>query len=107
MVSVIDLRAAVRNDPDGALVLHLEGEVDVESSPLINRVVDAALIEGEPRVVVDLAGVTFLDSRGIRALLSAHESAESRGAELVVRSPRKQALDVLLMSGCEHILNLV
>lgn len=106
-MSVIDLRAAVSNDADGTLVLHLEGEVDIESSPLINRVVDAALIEGEQRVIVDLAGVTFLDSRGIRALLIAHHAAESVGAELVVRSPRQQASDVLLMTGCEGILNLV
>src|SRR4051794_12635690 len=105
-VSLVDLRATVGHDSDGVIVLSLRGEVDIESAPLINRLVDSTIGEGEPRVVIDLSEVTFLDSRGIRALLRAHRSAVQRGSQLIVRSPSKPALEVLVITGCDEVLNL-
>jgi anti-sigma B factor antagonist len=105
-VSVIDLRATVTTQDDGSIVLWLEGQLDIESAPLINTVVNTALCEGETKVVLDLSGVTFLDSFGVRVLLVAHRDAELRGATLTVRAPSKQALDVLMLNGCEHVLSV-
>jgi anti-anti-sigma factor len=106
LVSLIDLKATVGTADDGSIVLWLEGGLSVESAPLINTVVHTALREGETKVVLDLSEVDVLDSFGVGVLLVAHRAAELRGATLTVRAPRKQALDALLLTGCEHVLHV-
>jgi anti-anti-sigma factor len=106
MAAIIDLTATVGGGPDGAVVLYLAGEMDGTTVPTVTNLVDAALGERPPTIVLDLSGVTFVDSRGIRALLIAHRAAERRGTTLVVRSPDKQARKVLMLTGCEQVLNL-
>lgn len=105
-MSVIDLRATVVGGTDGDLIVELDGDVDLDSAPLIDDVVHSALTEGAPRVVIDLSRVTFLDSRGVRVLLIAHRAAERRGSVLVLRSPTKGALDVLMLTGCETVFSI-
>jgi anti-sigma B factor antagonist len=105
-VSLIDLKATVGTAADGSIVLWLDGQLTVESASLINTVVHAALGEGEMKVVLDLSEVELLDSFGVGVLLVAHRATELRGATLTVRAPRKQALDTLLLTGCEHVLNV-
>jgi anti-sigma B factor antagonist len=59
-----DLTVDVAGDR-GARVLRMRGELDIAVAPgLLPRVPD--LVAGAPGVVLDLAGVTFLDSAGVR-----------------------------------------
>ena len=63
----------------------LAGELDLHSSELLGAIVDDAL-SGAPRVVeIDAGDLTFADSAGLRALLSARESAEQQGVVLRLR----------------------
>jgi anti-sigma B factor antagonist len=63
-------------------LIALAGELDLHSSELLAATVDDAL-SGSPRVVViDAGDLTFADSAGLRALLSAREAAEQRGVSL-------------------------
>jgi len=105
-VSIIDLSATVVGADGGEIVIELNGDVDLSSAALITSVVDSALAEGGPKITVDMSGVTFLDSRGIRALLMAQRTAERRGSVLVLRSPTKRTMDVLVMSGCATMLSI-
>ena len=56
---------------DGVTVLRLTGDIDVSQSLDVREAVGAALDTGSP-VVVDLAGVRFIDSSGIGILVTAH-----------------------------------
>jgi anti-anti-sigma regulatory factor len=42
---------------------------------------------GVPRVIVDLAGVTFADTTAVTALVVAHALQQRDGRELAVRAP--------------------
>lgn len=64
------------------VLVALIGELDLHSSELLAATVDDALNDS-PRVVeIDAGDLTFADSAGLRALLSARESAEQRGIVL-------------------------
>ena len=68
-------------------VLVLEGELDVSTSPqLLERLKH---LDGDgSRLVIDLRRVQFIDSSGLRALLSGYETAEAAGREFaLVRGP--------------------
>ena len=63
-----------------AAVVSLSGELDLDSVPLLNEHLDAALgSSGARLVVVDCAGLAFCDSTGLNALLAARLRAERDG----------------------------
>lgn len=67
----------------GVTVLEVTGEIDGRTAPAFQEQVLAGLAP-EARVLLDLAGVTFLSSAGLRALLLAHREATGRRARLVL-----------------------
>ena len=70
----------------GEVILRFRGELDIASLAPLHDVLVAAQADGAP-VVVDLDGVTFLDSSGLRLLLQASErgSMRVRGGTAAVR----------------------
>ncbi len=70
------------------VVLALAGDLDIASAPLLERHLDDAATAGNARVVVDLSDVEFLDSTGLRLLLTARERLQERGQELRLRRGR-------------------
>jgi anti-anti-sigma factor len=63
-----------------AAVVALSGELDLDSVPLLNEHLDAALGSPETRVVVvDCEHLAFCDSTGLNALLAARLRAEEGG----------------------------
>jgi anti-sigma B factor antagonist/stage II sporulation protein AA (anti-sigma F factor antagonist) len=68
------------------VVLLLEGEADIANAPLLERVLIRTInLVGD--VVVDMEGLTFIDSAGTRALTRAAVHAGTFGARVVVRNP--------------------
>jgi anti-anti-sigma factor len=60
----------------------------------------SAALDGEGKVIVDLHGVTFIDSQGLKVLVDAYKRAQpSRAERLVLRAPRPQARKVLEITG--------
>ena len=68
------------------VVVRVAGEVDIVTAPLLQRHLDAAIATGRP-VVVDLSETTFLDARGVAALVSARKHMHRAGGRLAVRRP--------------------
>jgi anti-anti-sigma factor len=56
------------------------------------------------RVVVDLAGLEFIDSTGLRVLLLADARARERGYELVLRAGGPTVQRVFEMTGALDVL---
>jgi anti-sigma B factor antagonist len=73
-------------DADG-VVLALSGELDLASAPVLERELRDAEATGPTRLVIDLAGLAFMDSTGLQALLRARERANNTDGphQLVLR----------------------
>jgi anti-sigma B factor antagonist len=67
------------------VVLSLSGELDLATSALLERELDAAEAARPMRLVVDLAGLEFIDSSGLNTLVQAHERASENGHQLLLR----------------------
>jgi anti-sigma B factor antagonist len=57
-------------------------------------------------VIVDLAGVEFIDSTGLSVLVRAQQQASERGVDFGVRNPRAQAHRLLSLTGLEERLTI-
>jgi anti-sigma B factor antagonist len=77
------LVVAVEADGD-ALVLRAAGELDVATTPELRAAIDRAVAGGCAELRLDLAGIEFIDSTGISALLAAREQMQGRGAVRLV-----------------------
>ena len=60
-------------------VVALEGEIDLSTAPEAERRIAEAEDAEPERLIVDLRAVTFMDSSGLRILLTAHRRAEEQG----------------------------
>jgi anti-anti-sigma factor len=69
------------------VILRVSGEVDLVTAPVLQRHIDAAVSAGRPTIVIDLSGTTFLDARGVGALVAARKLAGKNGTRLVIRRP--------------------
>jgi anti-anti-sigma factor len=63
-----DLSISVQQAP-GEAVVTLAGEIDMSTVQRLSQVVGDLLNPAPPRVVLDLAGVTFCDSQGLGTLV--------------------------------------
>ena len=81
-------------DGDG-IVLSLHGELDLTSAPVFERELRAAEATNPARLVIDLGGLEFMDSTGLRALLLARERAGGDGHRLTLRRGPRQVQRVL------------
>jgi anti-anti-sigma factor len=87
----LDVRAA-----DGTVVISVAGEVDMATAPQL----DACLCEHtDADVVVDLSGVTFLDSTGLSTLVSARRSLRETGHTLRTTGEQDHIRAVLEVAG--------
>ena len=91
------MRTTVMPSPtgsEGPIVIALEGELDLASGAELARAVASAPPRPR-RVVLDVAGLTFVDAAGLRALLRVEQELRAAGRELAVRG-RSPALRRLL-----------
>ena len=93
---------------NGRTVLELNGELDLATAPELEDVLHARLRTGES-LVLDLRGLEFMDSSGVRALVSGHSAAEDVGCSLViVRAAHGSEVDrVIDISGIAGALGMV
>jgi anti-sigma B factor antagonist len=88
--------------------LTLSGELDLATVGQLEEAIASRLGAGED-VVVDLRGLAFMDSSGVRALVSGHADAQDGGGSLtIVRPARDSEVDrVIEVSGIASALGMV
>jgi anti-anti-sigma factor len=76
------------------------GELDALSAPALHNAVDDVLCQHFPRrVEINLHGLSFLDSAGIRALLFCHARAQQRDCQLMLTDPHPMTYRILQITG--------
>ena len=90
----------LRVEVDASGVLKVHGDIDVAGGPMLEAYV-ARYENGQP-IVIDLGGVDFIDSSGLRTLLGASRRAELRGTKVQLRNVGpavRRMLDITGTSG--------
>jgi anti-sigma B factor antagonist len=72
----------------GHVVVVLRGELDVTDATRFARALPVAATSGF-RVIVDLAGLAFMDCSGLSALVSARGQARRAGGDLALAAPQQ------------------
>jgi len=96
--------ATVRSNDDTGSTLLLSGELDLAAAPEFRRALRSL---GSGPVVVDLSGVTFLDSVGVGLLIGADRRAREAGGRLTLVVGPGSARQVLVACGVDRIVSIV
>ena len=86
------------------LTVSVSGRVDTVTAPEF----EAGLKFGDATLVVlELSGVPYMSSAGLRVLLTAHKTMLGKGGELQVANVQPAVKEVLDLTGFSDLLNLV
>lgn len=99
----MDIEVETTSDSAGRRMLRITGAIDVQSRIALTTAARAAFQSGAPAVVLDLAGVTFMDSTGIGALVQMSHDAEDAGATLTIQNPSDRVVRILEMTGLDAV----
>lgn len=101
------LRAGFHAEADGgedSVVIRVQGELDMATAPGLSRALTTALDGSPSTLVVDLSDLSFVDSTGIRVLITAGRRATTEGCPFVLRSPQRPVLKALRLTGVDRLL---
>jgi anti-sigma B factor antagonist len=84
---------------NGAGTVCVVGEIDAFTSPDLEREIESVRSGASP--VLDLSGVTFVDSSGLRVLVDQQQRLREAGADLVLHAPSNAVSRLLELSGLD------
>ena len=87
------------------VVVSLAGHLTGEPASALEARVCAVVERGSPRVVLDLARLSYLNSAGLRAVLLGAKACRRAGGALVIAAMQPQCHMVLKMSGFLSIID--
>lgn len=97
---MIEIRSAGRGK---TMVVTLGGRLDGLSAPDLTRELEALILAGHRRLLLDLAGVPYISSAGLRVLLVILKKIRPAGGELVLAGARPLVEETLKSSGLDKI----
>jgi anti-sigma B factor antagonist len=90
-----------------AAKLTLAGELDMATVPRLAQAVGGVLGQGAHRVIVDLRGLAFVDSSGLRLFIALNDRAAAEAWTLgLIRSP-DPSLSVFQITGADQNLPFI
>ena len=100
------LQIDLRSEQD-RVVLALHGELDLVGAPLLQGQIDSEAVKQAPMVVLDLEDLQFIDSSGLRVILSAHERARERDQAFALTRGSQQVQRLLSIAGVSGHLHII
>jgi anti-sigma B factor antagonist len=82
---------------DGHIIVALRGALDVADAVSVAAAL-AAVAARERDIIIDLAGLEFIDSSGVAALVRGRRQARDAGGELLLAAPQQQVLRILTLT---------
>lgn len=102
-----DLTVTVTTPDSATIALHVRGDVDMVTAPVLAEHVRQQRGTSIGTLVIDLAGVTFLGSAGLAVLAEAHVACRDRGVELRVVATSPMVLRPIQVTGLDTLLTIV
>jgi anti-sigma B factor antagonist len=84
---------------DQVYCIEPQGRLDAVTVPALESVLEQHLAANHVRLVLDMAGVAYLSSSGLRALLRARKGAQAAGGDVVLCNMTPRVREVFEMIG--------
>lgn len=93
-------------DGEHAIVIGVSGELDLASSPELEREFERGIASDAELLIIDLRSLEFMDSTGLSVLVRAHQKATQNGKRLAVVKGPPQVQRLLSLTGVAERLTV-
>jgi anti-anti-sigma factor len=87
------------------IIVGIRGEVDLLTAPELGSLLDSIISRGHASVVLDVAGLAFMDASGLGVIASAAGGLEALGGGLAIRSPPPLLTRLFEVTGLNEVLH--
>ena len=87
-------------------VLPLEGEIDLHVSPNLTAALNRLIDKKPKQVVVDLSGVTYIDSAGLAALIEGMQKIEAYGGKFAVAGLQEAVRPIFEIARLDQVFRI-
>src|SRR6266566_9138535 len=87
-------------------VLPLEGEIDLHVSPNVVASLNGMIEKKPKQLVVDLSGVTYIDSAGLAALIEGMQKVEAYGGKFALAGLQETVRSIFEISRLDQIFRI-
>src|SRR6266699_3580910 len=91
---------------DRSNVLPLKGEIDLHVSPSVTASLNQKIDKKPERLVVDLSGVTYIDSAGLAALIQAMQKVEAYGGKFLLAGLQETVRSIFEISRLDQVFQI-
>ena len=86
------------------ITIEVVGRLDTTTAPALDKTISEDVADTQ-RLTLDLQGLEYISSAGLRVLLSAQKKLQKNGA-LTVKNVRTEVMEILEMTGFADILTI-
>ena len=97
------LEVQTRQTDGGVTVVAPTGRLDVAGAPALKDAMSDLSKNGPPKVVIDMEGVSFVDSTGLGSVIAALKQIRNRQGELRLAAPNQQVRVVLELTTLDRV----
>jgi len=101
----VDLSIASADRGD-VTVVHVGGEIDVYTAPLLRERLDEHISVGRSHLIVDLEGVSFMDSTGLGVLVGRLKLVRAQNGTLRLVCASERILKVFAITGLDKVFQI-
>ena len=85
-------------------ILEITGRLDTTTAPVLEKMINED-IEGGTALILDLGGLEYISSAGLRVLLGTQKKMQKTGS-MILKNVNEEVMDVLEMTGFVDILTI-
>jgi anti-sigma B factor antagonist len=87
-------------------VLPLQGEIDLHVSPNIAASLKMMIEKKPPQLIVDLAGVSYIDSSGLAALIEGMQNVQEYGGKFVLAGLQEPVRPIFEIARLDQVFQI-
>ncbi|MBU4200616.1 MAG: STAS domain-containing protein [Verrucomicrobia bacterium] len=84
---------------ENAMLIRLKGRMDVVTSPAFEQACDKVILGGDKLLVLDLGGLEYISSAGLRSILGVDKKIKAQGGKLALCNLMGMVKEVFHVSG--------
>jgi stage II sporulation protein AA (anti-sigma F factor antagonist) len=100
------MQISIVEDSGRIAKVSLKGKLDIVGADEVAAPL-SALANTKRSLLIDMIGVTFITSPGIRQLVAASKALARAGGRLVLLKPNETVIDVLVTAGVRELMTIV
>jgi anti-sigma B factor antagonist len=93
--------------PDATpVVIAPEGEIDLHTSTLVKNQLEPLIADKRPKVIVDLSGVSYIDSSGLAAFIEAMQRVQAYGGMFALCAMRQNVKHIMEIARLDQVFQI-